>query len=251
MTWLQKRLFGAFVSAMALFMWGAIAQAAPILIDTTPPAFDDPASPWHSLAGEATITYAFKTSWDGITWTEGQKAVAYDAIGKLDGNLPDQTFVESGDFTLRWAGTDLFTDWRDGGDYSDPGWDLTGSLAIAYKHNNAPWDHGDYPNNEIYFNSEIPWSFDLLSVDSNGYDFWTVMLHEVIHMLASDAHATDSDEVMYPYVSKGERKGLKESDAEILRNAGYNVPPLPEPATIAIICFGLASLSVARRRRTA
>lgn len=251
MTWLQNRLFGALAAAMTLFIWGASAQAAPILIDPTPPAFDDPPSPWQSLSGETTITYAFKTSWDGITWTDGQKAAAYDAIGQLDSILPDQTFVESGDFTVRWAGSDLFKNWRDTGQYSHEGWDLTGSLAIAYKHNNAPWDHGDYPNNEIYFNTTQPWSFDLLSVDSNGYDFWTVMLHEAIHMLASDAHATDSDEVMYPYVSKGERKGLKESDAEILRTAGYNVSHLPEPSTIAIICIGLTGLGFARRRPTA
>lgn len=251
MTWLPKMLANGLAAMMTLFMWLTSAQAAAILIDPTPPAFDDPPSPWVSLADQSIITYTFKTSWDGIIWTDEQKAVAYSAIGRVDSILPEQTFEESADFTMRWAGSDFFKDWRDGDSYSNGGWDLTGSLAVAYKHNNGPWDPAAYPNNEIYFNSEVPWSFDLFSVDSNGYDFWTVMLHEVIHMLASDAHAIHSDEVMYPYVSKGERKGLKESDAEILRTAGYEVPRLPEPATMALLLLGFAALGFARRERVA
>ncbi len=251
MTWLPKILVNGLVVMMTTLVWTASAQAGAILIDPTPPPFDDPPSPWVSLADQPTITYTFKTSWDGISWTDEQKAVVYNAIGKIDGILPDQTFAESEDFTLRWAGPDFFKNWRDGGDYSAEGWDLTGALAVAYKHNNGPWDHADYPNNEIYFNSTQPWSFDIFSVDSSGYDFWTVMLHEAIHMLASDAHAIHSDEVMYPYISLGERKGLKESDAEILRAAGYNVPHLLEPGTIGIIFLGLAGLGFAMRSRAA
>lgn len=96
------------------------------------------------------------------------------ATGELDAGLLDQTFVESGDFTLRWAGSDFFKDWRDGGSYTASGWNMgqrgdtyDAPLAVACKHDNGSWkglkneagDQERYPNNEIYFNQRHPRSF--------------------------------------------------------------------------------------------
>lgn len=217
-----------------------------IVIDTPPPAFDDPPSPWQSLAGDAVITYTFKTSWDGIAWTAEQMDAARDGIQAVDAVLPLQSFQETGDFTLRWAGADFFKDWRDGGAYNHPGWDLTNPLAVSYKHDNGPWKglkdgsgNERYPNNEIYFNTAYPWSYSLLGPEAGKYDFWTVLLHEVIHMLACDAHATHEDEVMYETISPGERKTLKESDLDILRTAGYTVVPEPASWLVVVVAMGL------------
>lgn len=234
------------VAWFAAAVVGLTGSAWAIVIDNPPPAFDDPPSPWVSLADQPVITYAFKTSWDGITWSPEQKAIAYDAINTLDQAMPLQVFEETGDFTIRFAGDDFFRDWRDAGAYNHPGWDLTNPLAVAYKHNNGPWDHSKYPNNEIYINSRYPWSYSLTSVDPNAYDFWTVLLHEVIHMLACDAHATDPDEVMYESIGMGVRKTLKESDYDILRRAGYTIP---EPSLAGVI-IGVTVL-LSRRTRAA
>jgi hypothetical protein len=227
------------------------AAAAPIPIDPPLPAPGpgDPPSPWHSLASQQTITFAFMTSWDGITWSEMIKTTALAAIADLDNQaLPYHSLAEGNtDFTLRWAGADFFRDWRDDGAYTDPGWDLTNPLAVAYKHNNGPWDHGKYPNNEIYFNTGYDWSYSLFSVDPAKYDFWTVLQHEIIHMLACDAHAIHPDEIMYPTIDKGIRRYIQESDKDILRDSGYT----PEPGTIAYVVIGLVLLAANRRRWTA
>lgn len=221
-------VFAAFLAS------GTPALASPILIDTPPPS--DPSSPWHSLAGDPIITFAFKTSWDGIAWADDQRAAVYDALDTLDDVLPANTFVESADFTLRWAGADFFKDYRDA-THSQPGWDLTNPLAVAYKHGNGPWDQSKYPNNEIYFNTKYPWSYSLAGVEAGKYDFWSIVLHEVIHMLACDNHAAHPDEVMYSYFDKGERRYLQESDYDILRDAGYDVP---EPTALILLAGGLA-----------
>lgn len=225
----------------ALLVVTATAGAA--VIDVPPPAFDNPPSPWVSQWDQPVISYAFKTSWDGITWTEDQKAVVRGAIAELDAAMPNQVFQETGDFTLRFAGSDFFRDWRDSGQYNDPGWDLSTPLAVAYKHNNGPWDPAKYPNNEIYINTAYPWSYSLTGVEPGRFDFWSVILHEAIHMLACDAHATHSNEVMFATISPGERKYLQESDYDILRAAGYTIP---EPAGMVILATAVGLL--VRRR---
>ena len=206
-----------------------------------------------SLAGQPVITYAFKTSADGSEWTAEQKSSAYAAINCLDGVLPLQSFVESNDFTVRWGGADFFKDWRSkdangnpSGTYSAPGWDFTGILACAYKHNNGPWDANLYPNNEIYINQNQPWNFDANGPAPGKYDLYTVLLHEIIHMLACDAHAGDPNEVMYETVELGVRKDLQESDLQILRNAGYLV--VPEPVSAVLLVSGGLMLWVRRRK---
>mgnify|MGYP005842948647 CR=1 FL=1 len=261
-----------------LFLFGTLtSETEATIIDTPLPAFTDPASPWTSLADKSIITYAFKTSHDGILWDTEEKNAAYDAINLLDSYLPDQSFQETGDFTLRWAGSDFFKDWSDTGKYSDPGWNMKGEdftdengnnwwdpgekftdtnkngiydgppLAVAYKHNNAPWDHDKFPNNEIYFNKNAPYGFSILGVDSDKYDFWTILLHEVIHMLACDDHATHKNEVMYESISMGERKYIQQSDLDILKKAGYKV--IPEPSTNTLLIFGLLGLAWVCRKK--
>lgn len=149
---ISNQHIGKFLGASIIFLASCGSVRAATLIDTTPPPFNDPPSPWVSLADQSVITYAFKTSWDGIVWSQEQKSFIYDAINQIDDVLTNQVFVESGDFTLRWAGSDFFRDWRDATHPQD-GWNLTGTLAVAYKHNNGPWDPIKYPNNEIYFNT--------------------------------------------------------------------------------------------------
>ncbi len=52
-------------------------------------------------------------------------------------------------------------------------------------------------------------------------------------MLCVIGHAPHSDEVMYRSYSDGERKWeLKESDRQMLRDAGYKI--IPEPSTLII-----------------
>jgi hypothetical protein len=236
--------------AFAILLLGIPLSAEPILIDDPPPSqlAGDPPSPWHSLAGQPIITFALMTSWDGIIWSGEMTQAALDSISYLDQDgLPYNSLAQGNtDFTMRWGGTDFFKDWRSAGKYSAAGWNLTNALAVAYKHNNGPWDPVKYPNNEIYFNTGYTWSFGLSSVDPNGYDFWTVLQHEVIHMLACDSHAVHDDEVMYPTVAKGVRKYLQDSDKKILSDAGYS----PEPGTLGLAASALVLLLIAMRRRS-
>ena len=242
---------GVLCCLLALASCGA--ANAETLIDwplpTDPPI---PPTPWRSLWDQPVITYAFKTSWDGIGWTDEQKGCTRAAIGAIDAVLPNNTFAETGDFTVRWGGADFFKDWRSkdangnpSGSYAAPGWDLTRPLAVAYKHNNGPWDANKFPNNEIYVNNGYPWHMDPNSPPPPGkYDLYTVMMHEVIHMLACDTHAVHPEEVMYETVEIGTRKGLQDSDLAILMNANYTVP---EPCTAALL--GLSLTILLRRRR--
>jgi hypothetical protein len=237
------------------------APASAAIIDRPLPILEGQTSPWQSLANESFVTFAFKVGYGGLTWNLDQQTVVRGATGELDAGMLDQTFVESGDFTLRWAGSDFFRDWRDGGWYTDGGWNMgqRGStydapLAVAYKHDNGPWkgwkneagDQERYPNNEIYFNSLHPWSFRLDGVDAGKYDFWSVALHEIIHMLACDNHATDPGEVMYESIGAGVRKTMKDSDWQILRDAGYRI--IPEPTSWVLMGAGLILMEFCRRR---
>jgi hypothetical protein len=230
----------AYAAILAAF-FACFAVAAPISID--PPLPGSPDSPWRSLANQAVISYVF----DGpISWTDMEKLAAYSAFQTLDDVLPDNTFKEEGDFSIRWADSGFFKNWTSPGQYSDPGWNLTNALAVAYKHNNGPWDPATYPNNEIYFNTNYAWSFSILSVGPNQYDFWSVLLHEIIHMLSCDTHATHEDEVMYATIDVGQRKYLQDSDYQILRNAGYTV--IPEPSPLALCLSAVALLAIAKLR---
>ena len=105
-----------------------------------------------------------------------------------------------------------------------------------------------YPNNEIYINITQPFHFDAATPPpADKYDFLTVALHEMIHMLACDAHATHENEVMYETLGKGQRKMLQESDKQILRNAGYNV--VPEPGGLSAAVLLLTAVMLHRRGR--
>lgn len=287
---LRTRHCVLFWLAAAIIVLGcpAACQDSGTLIDNPLPRFDDPPSPWASLADQPILTFAFKTSWDGIGWTEEQKNSVRDAFACLDFCLPNQIFEESGDFTLRWAGQEFFKDWRGTFEgYDHPGWNMGGEkftdtngngrwdagegfvddngdgkyngppLAVAYKHGNGPWDQDQFPNNEIYFNSAYDWHFGLAAPPADKYDFWTVAMHESIHMLACDSHAIHDNEVMYPYIGKGERKLPKWSDLEILTGSGFVTGPppnqwpnpIPEPSSACLFALGSGIVGLLRMSR--
>jgi hypothetical protein len=255
---------------VAAGMWAGPAEAA--LIDVPLPPFADPPSPWFSRASQPVVTFQFMTSWDGIVWTQAQKDSFIAGASEIDNELPLNTIVVQSpteraipDFTARWAGADFFKNWRNTGSYSHPGWAMgsepytdsnangrwdpgepftdengNGSyneapLAVAYKHNNGPWDRSKFPNNEIYVNSAYPWSFDPNTVDPNSFDLRSVLMHEIMHMLACDDHASHENEVMYESIGKGVRKTIQDSDRAYLRGAGYTVIPEPSAAFLMLM----------------
>lgn len=207
------------------------------------------------------VYYEFRTSWDNIEWTLEQKESARNAFNYLGDffiqQLAFQELSSPDDFTIRWAGNDLFRDW---GQYSSEEWDYSTALAMAVKprpDNSTPWSQTTYPYNEIYINSTYNWHYnpftdpaegDPTKDDDGEFDFWSVLLHETIHMLCVDEHAPHKDEVMYAYLSDGERKWqLKDSDLQLLRKAGYNV--VPEPTTLFLFCSALVGIVGLRRKR--
>jgi len=220
--------------------------------------------PGHTSSGPLSlpVPFVFKTSYDNIQWTEEQKQSARQAIAYLGSFFVDQPAFEEkddpNDFSIRWAGNDLFKDWSGGGWSKD--WDYSNALAMAVKprpDNSTPWPQDKYPYNEIYINNTVNWHYDPFSDPAEGdpnvegdgeYDFWSVLLHEVIHMLCVDTHASDPDEVMYAYFSDGERRWeLKESDKELLRQAGYKI--VPEPAAVLVwLMVGLLIVRFGHRR---
>jgi hypothetical protein len=236
------------------------------------------------------VYYEFKTSWDGITWTAPQKRSARRALDYLSGAFPeDVVFVETigpaapgaaarttasapPDVTLRWAGGDFFKDWTAANPGFFQGWTeaqkkpyrMQNYFGLAVKPDpsrpvNLPWDTQKYPVNEIYFNTQEAWNYNPFIVDEFALDFWSILLHEMIHMMSVGKHAVHRDEVMYAEIEYGERKWeLKQSDLDLLKDAGYQVSsyplpisaiPLPAPALLLI--SALASLAAARALRRA
>ncbi|MCA9428524.1 MAG: hypothetical protein KC994_25820, partial [Candidatus Omnitrophica bacterium] len=196
----------------------------------------DPGVPLGSYSGMGPlvlpIPYEFRTS--DRAWTQEEKDSAIAALEYLGSFFVTQpAFFQQDspdDFSLRWAGSDIFSDHTTKPGFNNPGWDYSDALAIAVKPrdpNTVPWDEQTYPQNEIYFNTAINWHFDPFTDPNEGdanddddgeFDFWTVLIHEAIHMLCVDDHAEHEDEVMYAYLSDGERRWeLKESDLDLLR----------------------------------
>lgn len=205
------------------------------------------------------ILYQFHTSWDGIAWTEEQKESARGALAYLGGFFAvPSAFAEEAspdDFSIRWAGADFFKDHGEHG-----GWDLDfdGALAVAAKTQigtDAPWDKNKYPLGEIYFNTKYRWHFNPFTDPDEGksddptdpssytdgeFDFWSILLHETIHMLCVNKHAEHSNEVMYPTFSDGERRWtIQESDKQLLREAGYPIVPVPDAAGLVLLGLGV------------
>jgi len=203
------------------------------------------------------VTYTFMTSWDGIQWTAEQKDSARLAFDYLESFFVTQpALVElpgPDDFTMRWAGADFFKDqgtWTLNGQPIDM--DLSDGPAVATKKGLVPpagWDLVKYPMNEIYFNSEVDWHYNPLTdpdegdpaVDDDGeYDFWSVLLHETIHMYCVNYHSTDPNAVMYGYFSDGERRWtMTDADRKLLREAGY--PMVPVPPAVLLGAVGLVA----------
>jgi hypothetical protein len=64
------------------------------------------------------------------------------------------------------------------------------------------WPVAKYPLNEIYLNADIRWHYNPFTPPEEGdpnipndgeFDFWSVLLHEVIHMLSVNTHASESE----------------------------------------------------------
>ncbi|MDB9414606.1 matrixin family metalloprotease [Microcystis aeruginosa] len=225
-----------------------------------------PSAPSQTLS--LPVPYSFRTSWDGITWTNEQKLSTRNAISYLGNFFIDQpAFYEEAspdDFTLRWAGNDFFQNWPQGTFKGLP-LELNLSTAIAFSAKpgieNPPWDTTKYPLNEIYFNNQYRWHYNPFTLPDEGdpndhtdgeFDFWSILLHEIIHMLSVNTHASHSDEVMYESISDGDQKyQLKQSDIDLLKEAGYKVSlqarprSIPEPTStlslIALCTLGAAS----------
>lgn len=230
------------------------------LVATTSQARDIRIDPDFSPGGSVgplplPVSYRFMTSWDGVQWSSEQMTSTRGGMANLNAYFEDQPaireFEAAQDFTMRWAGPDFFKDqgtWKLNG--NDINMDLTGALAVATKRGlTAPpgWDSEKYPLNEIYFNSAYAWSFDPFTNPSAGqYDFWSILLHETIHMLCVNHHATNSNSVMYATFSSGERRWtLTEEDKQMLREAGYKI--VPAPGTIALVAFGCIAATRGRR----
>lgn len=245
---MHKMAFLAFLSLTAL-----TSQAQPINID---PDFS-PGGNTEPLP--LPVSYRFMTSWDGVQWNPNQMTTTRAGMANLNEYFQDQPaireFEAAQDFTMRWAGPDFFKNqgtWKLNG--NDINMDLTGALAVATKRGlTAPpgWDSEKYPLNEIYFNSSYAWNFDTSANPPAGqYDFVSVLLHEVIHMLCVNYHATNSNSVMYATFGTGERRTtLTEEDKQLLRNAGYKI--VPAPGTVALLAFGCIAVVRGRGRAAA
>lgn len=265
-------------------------SAAACMVATSNAITIDPGVPEGGYTGQTLtlpIKFTFMTSWDGIGWSEEQKNSARDGFAYLSSFFSSQpAFQEEAgpdDFTIRWAGEDLFKNWAEpyedangngkydeGEKYKDTNgngkrdnfdkWNYSDALAFAVKprpDNSTPWDQRTYPYNEVYFNTKYDWHYNPLTNPAEGdpdndedgeFDFWSVLLHETIHMMCVDGHAEHSDEVMYAYISDGQRKWeLKESDKEMLRKAGYSIPDASTP-TLLMTILSFSALAALRRR---
>lgn len=122
------------------------------------------------------------------------------------------------------------------------------------------------------------------------YDLYTVAMHEMIHMLGfgqSDAFTADSSggqfvgsnvqalvggpvalnaagdhfaqstsylgdtSIMVPALVNGQRRSASELEFAVLRDIGYNITAVPEPATWALSLLGLVGIFAASRRKMA
>ena len=216
---------------------------------------------WPTLPPEP-LTLPIPYTFDGGGWTTDQKDSGRAALSYLGSWFVGQpAFVEEAspsDFSIRWGDAGFFKDWGMHGV-----WDLNfaGALAVAAKPAigaNAPWDQKVYPLGEIYFNPAYRWHFNPFTKPEEGdpakhtdgeFDFWSILLHETIHMLSVNQHAAHSDEIMFATFSDGEQRwALKESDRKLLIGGGYDIRsiPIPEPGTLSLLGLGVAGLLLRR-----
>lgn len=244
------------------------AWASGIPIDPEFPAVQDAPLPMP-------IYYEFRTSWDGIQWTEEQKESVRGALEYLGSFFTAETPFEEldtpDDFSIRWAGADFFKDqgpgWTIGGQPLDSNW--KDALAVAFKSTVQPpagFDETKYPKGEIYFNTQYNWHYNPFTPPEEGlpddpnnkasytdgeFDFWSILLHETIHMMCVEEHAVHENEVMFGSISDGEQKYIiRDSDKDLLRDAGY--PIIPEPGSLLTLgggLLGLTGMAIRRRRR--
>lgn len=121
-------------------------------------------------------------------------------------------------------------------------WDGPGdTLAFAF-YPNQGWLGGN-----AYFDWEEDWRTD----GTGGYDFESVVLHELGHSLGLD-HSPVSDSVMYPYYT-GIIRALTADDIagmqELYGSAfGWEGNPVPEPTTMLLLGSGFLGLVGIRRK---
>jgi len=139
------------------------------------------------------------------------------------------------------------------------------------------------------FYQSTNWSFGTGGPASSQYDFYSVAVHELGHVLgfgtadsfmskvedhwftgnasgtveldSYDAHWADGmmstvngiaqEAAMTPYISSGERKYFTEQDFDGLKDIGWQVTAVPEPETWAMFIAGLGLLGLVARRRRA
>lgn len=243
----------------------AVVLCALTVMATNSHAQDIPIDPDFSAGGTTgpltlPVSYQFSTSWDGIQWTAEQMTSTREGLAYLNGFFVDQPAITEftkglQNVTIRWAGADFFKDqgtWKLNG--KDIPMNLNGKLAVATKRGLvAPegWDHDKYPLNEIYFNTQYTWSFTYLTNPLPGeYDFWSILQHEMIHMLCVNRHADARNSVMYKSFRSGERRWeLTEEDKQLLRNAGYHI--VPAPGSMALLVLSCTTAVWHSRRRSA
>jgi len=238
------------MSAVALLL-----SATPTWGEIIDPGF--PAGPHYTF--DSPITWQFRTSWDGLTWSEEEMTSIRNAIDYLGSffvasplfvEIPvgDVAIAEDPKVTIRKAGADFFKDWgaapsKDGRGNIDL--DISKAIGFAAKDIfEPPWDPGTYPMGEIYINNTKTFSSSPTAPLPDGaYHLPTVTLHEMQHMLSVNSHAEHRDEVMYESIEPGEIKQLQESDKKLLKDAGYNLKLVPEPgSTAAMLAAGVVAL---------
>ena len=237
------------------------------LVLTSLPVWADaiPIDPSWPTLSPAPLTLPIPYTFDGGGWTDEQKESGRAALSYFGSWFVGQpAFKEEAspsDFSIHWGDAEFFKDWGVQG-----GWnlDFSGALAVAAKSaigKNAPWDTSKYPLGEIYFNPAYRWHFNPFTAPDEGdpanhtdgeFDFWSILLHETIHMMSVNTHAIHSDEVMFATFSDGERRwAIQESDRQLLIDGGYDIrtTPMPEPSTLALLSMGAVILLARRKNR--
>ena len=131
------------------------------------------------------------------------------------------------------------------GDIRVAAWEITTSSTLAHAY--QPGTEAEFGldgtiGGDTHFDVAKTWVDNPLDTSGNGqYDFFTVALHELGHSLGL-GHSSVSGSVMEPTYA-GARRSLHADDIAGIQ-AIYGIP---EPATIAILAFGVLGILIKRR----
>jgi len=87
----------------------------------------------------------------------------------------------------------------------------------------------------LWFDDDTQWHFDhTTAVESGKRDFYSVALHETLHVLGIGGSNAWESLVMDPDIQAGVRKGLTLFDVAALRDLGFNtiIPDVPVPVLL-------------------